>query len=102
MGVPYFTTPTFTLTFSERELDLTQAQSVFVTFRSGGKVLTKTGEDLTIAEKTIGVSLTQEETASFQTGVVEIQANWMLSGKRIASEVAQCDMYKQLLTKVIS
>lgn len=101
MGVPFYTTPTFTLTFSERELDLTQAQSVYVTFRSGTQVITKTGNQLTIGEKTIGVSLTQEETASFESSIVNIQANWMISGKRIASVIAQCDLDGQLLTRVI-
>ena len=36
MGVPQFTTPTFTLTFTEQGLDLTtQALNVYVTFESG-------------------------------------------------------------------
>lgn len=101
MGVPLYTTPTFTLTFTEKDLDLTQAQNVYVTFRSGAVFMTKTGEDLTVDEKTIGVTLTQEETAQFVMGAVEIQANWTQGGKRIASEVATYDMTKQLLTKVV-
>ena len=102
MGVPLYTTPTFTLTFTEKDLDLTQAENVYVTFRSGAVFLTKTGENLTVDEKTISVDLTQEETASFVMGVVEIQANWTQGNKRIASEVATYDMTKQLLTAVVT
>lgn len=101
MGVPLYTTPTFTLTFTEKDLDLTQAQNVYVTFRSGAVFMTKTGEDLTVGEKTISVDLTQEETARFVMGSVEIQANWTQGNKRIASEVATYDMTKQLLTAVV-
>ena len=101
MGVPLYTTPTFTLTFTERNLDLTQAQNVYVTFRSGAVLITKTGEDLTVDEKTISVFLTQEETARFIMGSLQIQANWTQNGRRVASEIATYDMTGQLLTKVI-
>lgn len=84
-------------------MDLTQMESVFVTFHSGTCVLTKTGEDLTVEEKKITVDLSQKETADFTTGSVEIQVNMITAnGKRIASEVVSYDLYKQLLTKVIS
>lgn len=101
MGVPLFTTPTFTLTFSEQGLDLTQAQNVYVTFNSGATWITKTGEDLTVNDKSIIVSLTQEETARFIMGVLKIQANWTQNGKRIASEIVGYDMTGQLLTRVV-
>ena len=101
MGVPLYTTPTFTLTFSEQGLDLTQAQNVYVTFRSGATCITKTGADLTIGEKEISVFLSQEETARFARGVLQIQANWTQGGRRIASEIASYDMTGQLLTKVV-
>ena len=48
MGVPQYTTPTFTLNFTEQSLDLTQARNVYVTFKSEGTLITKTGEDLTV------------------------------------------------------
>lgn len=102
LGVPYFTTPTFQLNFSEQGLDLTQMVGVFVTFRAGAYIITKTGNDLNVGEKTITVELSQEETANFQTGNVEIQANWIsANGKRVASEIVSYDLYGQLLTKVI-
>ena len=101
MGVPRYTTPVFTLTFSEEHLDLTEATDVFVTFRQAGKAMTVTGEDLTVEKKTISVSFTQEETAEFCVGDVEIQANWVISGKRAASEIVKYQFTDQLLKQVI-
>lgn len=101
MGVPQYTTPTFTLTFTEEELDLTQASNVYVTFGRGRNKLTKTGEALTVSTKQIEVKLSQQESARFN-GDVEIQANWVLpSGDRVASEVVTVSIDDQLLTEVI-
>ena len=101
MGVPQYTTPTFTLTFSEQSLDLTQATNVYVTFGDGRITLTKTGEDLTVSEKQIQVKLSQQETAKL-SGEIKIQANWILpSGDRVASEIARCTIDQQLLSVVI-
>ena len=102
MGVPRYTTPVFTLTFSDQHLDLTEATDVFVTFKQAGKLMTVTGEDLTVEKKSIAVSFTQEETAEFCVGDVEIQANWMVAGKRAASEIVNYQFTDQLLKQVIS
>ena len=102
MGVPQFTTPTFMLTFTEEALDLTQAYNVYVTFQSGNYKLTKTGEDLVIGEKTIGVHLTQQETGNFTVGNISIQANWTTQmGDRSASEVSKYKVTEQLLRSVV-
>ena len=101
MGVPRYTTPVFTLTFTEKDLDLTQAEEVFVTFRQACKLMTVTGEDLTIEKKSIAVSFTQEETAEFCEGDVEIQANWLIAGKRAASEKVTYQFTDNLLKRVI-
>ena len=101
MGVPIYTTPTFTLTFSEQTLDLTQAQSVYVTFRAGRCFLTKSGDEITVSEKSIFVPLSQEDTARFETGKVHIQANWIVGGKRAASEIVEYDITGNLLPKVV-
>ena len=102
MSVPSWTTPTFTLTFTQQGLDLTQAHNVYVTFRSGQNVITKTGEDLTIAEKEIGVFLSQAETGMLAPGMVEIQANWTTGdGGRAASEIVRYEFSPQLLKAVI-
>lgn len=101
MGVPQFTTPDFTLTFSEQGLDLTQADQVYVTFTSGMNEVTKSGSDLIIGEKTIGVFLDQAETGRFKPGTIRIQANWIAGGKRIASDVVSYVITEQLLRRVI-
>lgn len=102
MGVPRYTTPVFTLTFSEKTLDLTQARDVFVTFVQADKAITKTGEDLDVTEKTIRVYFSQEDSAAFYVGDVNIQANWVTGdGNRAASEVVKYQFTEQLLKQVI-
>ena len=99
--MPQYTTPTFTLTFSEENLNLTSAANVYVTFRSGEYLLTKTGEDLTIGEKTINVYLSQSETSHFRQKV-SIQANWTTAtGSRAASDIAEYPISDQLLKRVV-
>lgn len=102
MSVPQFTTPTFTLTFRADGLDLTEARNVYVTFKSRYAALNKSGEDLEIGEKTIGVHLTQEETGRLGLGECRIQANWTMPGnKRAASVVVAYPIGEQLLRRVI-
>lgn len=102
MSVARGTTPTYVLTFTDEALDLTQSNNVYVTFRKGAKVLTKTGTDIDVAPKQIEVYLNQKETLSFSQGDVKVQANWTLSGgRRVASVVATVDLSEQLLEKVI-
>lgn len=103
MAIPQYTTPTFTLTFDDENLDLTEAENVYVTFRSGGARITKSGEDLTVNEKTIDVFLTQSDTGKFSDSEgVDIQANWTMAGEgRAASEVAHYEISEQLLNEVI-
>ena len=100
MAVVRGTTPTFTLTFPDT-VDLTAANKVYVTFTSGNSIITKTDEDLEITEHEIAVYLTQEETLSFATGTVEIQVNWMVGENRIASEIKNYSISRQLLNQVI-
>ncbi len=104
MSVPRGATPTFTLTFPEEtQIDLTQARSVYVTFSRGMTALTKTGEDLTVGQRSIGVFLSQEETLGFGIGDVEVQANWLTANdKRVVSEIATVAFTKQLLDEVIT
>lgn len=101
MGVPRYTTPTFSLTFTEASLDFTQASHVYVTFTSGLDVLTKSDSELSIEPKVINIRLTQEETAAFGQGMVDIQVNWTIAGNRFASEIAKVDMSRQLMERVV-
>lgn len=101
MAVVRCTTPTFTLTFPET-VDLTEADNVYVTFTSGSNILTKTGNALDVSAHEVSVYLTQAETFSFDTGVVEIQVNWTVNnGNRIASEIKKYSITKQLLNEVL-
>ena len=100
--IPQYTTPQFTLTFDDANLDLTLAQNVYVTFQCGQYLLTKTGNDLYIQPKQIGVKLSQAETGGFIPGNVNIQANWTdLGGNRAASDISTFDITKQLLQEVV-
>lgn len=102
MAVAQYTTPTFLLSFSQQGLDLTAAHNVYVTFASGAYVLTKSGEDLDIGEKTIGVYMNQSETGKFRPGDILIQANWTtLNGDRTASEKAKIRIDENLLKRVV-
>ena len=101
MSVPQYTTPTFTLTFGDELLDLTEASNVYVTFRSRGCTITKSGQDLTVEEKTISVFLSQEETGMFLPGIVEIQANWTIGENRAASNIVATTISEQLLRRVV-
>ena len=103
MSVPKLTTPTFTLEFPETaSIDLTDADSVYVTFAYGGEILTKTGEALTVAEKSVSVYLTQAETQQFPVGDVEIQVNWLADGNRFASEIVTYPISENLMNRVIT
>lgn len=102
MGFARATTPTFILSFEDRELDLTTASNVYATFEQDGVNFTKTGTDLDIEAKQVSVYLTQEETLKFKVGVVEVQLNWtMPNGRRASSDVKQVAITKQLLRQVV-
>jgi len=102
MSVARGTTPTYRLKFSEESLDLTEANNVYVTFRKGAKILTKTGSDIEVAPKQIDIYLNQKETLMFSMGEVKVQVNWTLGGgRRAASVVKNIDLSEQLLEKVI-
>lgn len=102
MGVPRYTTPVFTLTFTEEGLDFTTAKDVYVTFTQAFTSITKTGEDLELTEKTISLFMTQEETSGFGEGNVDIQANWLtVDGTRAASEIVTYPFTRQLLQRVV-
>ena len=61
------TTPTFTLKLKKAcDVDLSQANNIYVTIKQGSILITKTGHDLNIVDgKTVQFSLTQTESLSF-------------------------------------
>ena len=101
MSIPRGVTPTFTLTFDSDDLDLTQADHVYVTFANKATI-TKSDADLDIRAKQISVYLTQEETLSFKEGATAIQVNWTYGdGSRAASEIVRYTFNAQLLNRVV-
>ena len=71
------TTPTNTFTVP---VDLRTA-TVFVDYEQEGKiVLEKTGDDLTITETTVSLTLSQEDTLLFKPGRVLIQIRYVTAG----------------------
>ena len=68
MSVPRYTTPTFTLTFTEQGLDLTQATGVYVTFKQALFETTKTGDDLEVEAKKISVTVSTTVTGKSDYG----------------------------------
>ena len=102
MGVARGTTPTFKFTVPD-EIDLTQANNVYVTFYYKGETLTKTGNALTVTAHEVDVFLTQQETLSFPVGNIEVQINWTTNGgMRYASEIETVAITRQLITWVLS
>ena len=103
MSVPRGTTPTFTLTFTDENLDLTAADHVYVSFRCATVYIEKSDEDLDIEAKSVSVYLNQSETLSIAQGKVAIQVNWVYAnGDRAASEIVQYSFSGQLLNRVVS
>ena len=69
-----YTTPTIRLAMSS---DITFADEVFVTFGTRGKkFMTKTGDEITVSAEYVDVFLTQEESASFPKGDVQVEVNF--------------------------
>ena len=101
------TTPTLTLKINDDTLDLSQAQSVYVTIRQAEYELEKTGGDLTVDGNTVSVYLTQEESlALIEAARAEVQVNWTYPEgartARAATKVRTIDIGKQLLPEVIA
>lgn len=68
------TTPTNTFAVDR---DLTDAR-IFVTYSQNGKVVfEKTGEDLTVDDKSIKCTLSQTDTLALKEGMVEIQIRYI-------------------------
>lgn len=103
------TTPTFTLNIvNGGDLDLREASGVYVTIRQNGKVITKTGDDISIAAKSVSCWLTQEESLSLRENTkAEVQINWTYadvidnSFRRAATKRKTIDIGRQLLPEVI-
>lgn len=104
MSFPRFTTPTLVFTFSDENLDLTQASSIMLSLTSmkTGAQVDKPGEELTIQAKRVDCDLTQEESGLLAAGKVLAKLHWKLpSGKRGASEDRYFDVTETNYKKVM-
>ena len=94
-----FTTPIQEFTIDEPAIITAY---VYVTYRQGQRLLTI--ENPTVEATQTGVKLTVElterQTARFQPGApVEVQVNWVIDGKRNATEIALLEVAENLLQK---
>ena len=99
------TTPTFTLTFPQGT-DLGLASNVYATFAKDGKeIATKKNSDLTVDGNVVEVYFSQEETALFPVGIIDVQVNWTYQDggqtKRACSTIAKVNVHANLYKKVI-
>lgn len=96
------TTPTFTLVLESETIDLTACENVYATFKQGGTIITKTGDEIDVSAQSVGVYLSQADTLSFSNGVVFVQLNWTYAdGSRGASKKASVDWDSNLLKEVL-
>lgn len=93
------TTPTLVLTVGEEQLD---GCTCYVTVKSNGRMITKSGDGLTVSGNEIAVTLTQQETLSLFPGSCEIQVRWIDSnGNAMATDIARVTVSNVLLKQVI-
>lgn len=98
------TTPDYVLTLDGVDLS---DQTVYVTIKQCQKLLTKTGDELTIAVdetgSTIAFALTQEDTLGLSVGSASIQVRFIgADGVAWATKTATLYVEKALLEKVIA
>lgn len=100
------TTPTYIFKLPE-DVDLSEAESVYVTFanKQFQTLLTKRDDDLDISENSVSVFLNQEETLMMPKGTVNIQLNWLYSDlgvtKRACSKIKEIPVHRNLIEEVM-
>lgn len=100
------TTPTFTLTVKDKNVDLTQSINVYATFEQTGTKITKTGNDLEVEEQVVKCWLTQEESLSLSVGSLDVQVNWTYydsngNVRRGGTDTDTIMVTSQLLTEIL-
>lgn len=96
------TTPTIQITVNG--IDLSDTHSVHVTIaQTGTKTKDFSGENIEIEGQVISVWLTQEQSLSLRTGMLELQVNGLDAlGRRWASAIQTVNVNTQLYGEVIS
>ncbi len=100
------TTPTFTLTIKDEDLDLSQANNVYVAIKQGLDSLEITGSDLEIDRNVIHCFIPQEKSLQLVEGTAKIQVNWTYTDetentKRAATRVKEIVIGEQLIRRVL-
>ena len=99
------TTPTFVLELTNQEIDLTEAQNVYVSFEQGTVNLEKkTGNSgVTVEAHRVLVYLTQAESLQFVANKsIKCQINWTYSdGSRAATTQKSISIGPNLINRVI-
>lgn len=103
------TTPTFTLKLKRTyDVNLREANNVYVTLKQGTILLNKTTPNITIVDdKTVQFSLSQTESLQFALDKpIELQLNWTYRiggvSKRAATKTIEISLEKQLLKQEIN
>lgn len=102
------TTPTYTLTFTDDNLDFGDANEIVVCIGNKSKqcLLEITGSDLTIETNKISFSLSQEQTLALPNTDLLVQVNWTYQSgtetKRAASNQATINFMKNLKEEVMA
>lgn len=88
------------------ELDLTDAEGLYITLRQGNTVITKR-DQLVIDAQGVSFSFTQRESLRLKEGPAEVQVNWIYVDpednvkRRAATRIQRIEIGGQLLDEVI-
>lgn len=101
------TTPTIHMNIiNGDELDLTQAEDIYITLRQGQRIITKK-DGIIVEAQSVSFYLTQRETLSLKEGPAYLQINWAYTDsigkekRRAATRIKQIQIGGQLLDEVI-
>jgi len=98
------TTPTILLTIENQDLS---DKRIYVTFRHGAKLITKTNDSMRVTyndpDTVLAVLLTQQETLAFFPGQILVDVRWIDSdGTALGTEIATINVTEALLKQVIT
>ena len=104
------TTPDFVFRVKNDDIDLRNANHIYLTLKQGCQTLEKTENDLEILSRNeIGLWMDQEEISQFKSDgkVVEVQLNWTYNDlgeirtKRAATTIKNFRVGRNLLKRVV-
>lgn len=102
------TTPTYTLTFIDENLDFGDANEIILTIAdtNDNAILELSGNQLDVGTKTISFSLSQQQTLAMPKGNLPVQVNWTYTygqqTKRACSNIVNINFHKNLHREVMA